>query len=75
MRNTVVHAEFNHFGVNHNHLDLIGASLEQNTEYKRVYTYALTGTGCTCDETVRKVGDVGNNTITAYILAQSKCGF
>lgn len=72
MRNAVIHAELDHFGVDHDELDLVGVSLIQKAYDKRVHTNGLTRARSTGNEQMRKLRDIADHRLSGDVLADGK---
>ena len=72
VRNAVINAELNHFGVDHDELDLFGLRLIEKRNDERVHTHRLTGAGRTGDEQVRQSSDVADDAVAADVLADGE---
>ena len=72
MRNAVINAELNHFGVHHDELDLFWLRLIEKRYDQRVHAHRLTGAGRTGDEQVRQSSDVADDAVAAYVLADGE---
>ena len=72
VRNAVINAKLDHFGVDHDELDLIGVGFIQKAYYKRVHAHRFARAGSACNEQVRKLCDVADYRLTGNVLADGK---
>ena len=72
VRNAVVHAQLDHFGVDHDELDLFRLRLIQKRDNERIHAHRLAGTGCTGNEQVRQLSDIADDAVSADVLTDSK---
>ena len=70
MRNPAVRGQFDHFRIDHQHLDLFGAAAEQHRQNQRVQTDTLTRTGSPGDQQVRHLAHVDDERLTADVFAE-----
>ena len=72
MRNAVINAEFDHLGIDHDELDLVGICFIKKTYDERVHAHRLTRTRGARDEKVRQLRDIAHYGLTGDVLSNGK---
>ena len=69
MRYSIVHAQLYYFRIDHDQFYFVRFCFVQNTHNDRIDTYRLTGTGSTCDQQMRHLGNICHNDMTCDIFS------
>ena len=72
MRNAVIYTKFYHLRVYHNQLYIIRMCFVKNTHNQSIDTNGFTGTGSTCYEHMRHLGNIHNRSLTRNIFTHTK---
>ena len=75
MRNAVVDAELDHFGVDHDELNLVRAGFIQQANNQRVHAHRFARARGARDEKMRQLGNITADGITRDVLADGEGEF
>ena len=72
MWNSVIDAQLQHLGINHDQAAFLGRQLVKQRQDHRIDGHGLARASCTSNQKVGHLGKVGHHRVTADILAQCK---